>query len=58
MSAESLGFTNQTDGFLTVEQQDADEDEDDLLESEEAVISTKSVSVQSEEEESGEEVPF
>ena len=59
MSAESLGFTNQSDGFVMAEQQDAD-DETEILESDETETETEpeSVSVQSEEESTGEEVPF
>lgn len=57
MSAESLGFQNQADGFVMPEQQDAD-DEAEILDSDENETETKSVSVPSEEETSGEEVPF
>ena len=58
MSAESLGFTNQTDGFvMDVEQQEAD-DETEILEEATTETVSESVSVQSEEEDSGEEVPF
>lgn len=57
MSAESLGFTTESDGFvMDVEQQEAD-DETEIFQSEET-DAPKSVSVQSEEETTGEEVPF
>ena len=55
LSAESLGFQNQ-DGFV-IEQQDAD-DETEILESEDTATETKPVSLQSNEEATGEEVPF
>ena len=57
MSAESLGFQNQEDGFVMTEQQDAD-DETEILESEGTDTETKPVSVPSDEETSGDEVPF
>ena len=57
MSAESLGFQNQADGFVMPEQQDAD-DEAEILDSDENETETKSVSGPSEEETSGAEVPF
>ena len=58
MSAESLGFTNQMDGFVVdIEQQEAD-DETEILEENATETVTKQVSVQSKEEDSGDEVPF
>jgi len=58
MSAESLGFQNQADGFvMDIEQQDAD-DEREILEESATETVSEPVSVQSEEEDTGEEVPF
>ena len=62
MSAESLGFQNQSDGFVMTKQQDADGDDGDETEIFESTTSDTEdatpVSLQKPEETSGEEVPF